>query len=283
MTSTPSDWTGSRLSLTYLGTTAVLRLFNPPHGLMDEAMETELGQALDRLGAWPEGRVVVLTGREAGMFVRHYDVSVLEKRAQAMVQRGQTFATDRPVPRSDIHRCLERIDASPMVFIAALNGTAMGGGFELALGCDIRLAQNGDYALGLPELNLGLLPGAGGTQAMAALLGTGPALFHLLTAQIFGPQTLLNAGLVSACSEDVLADALRLAQQIEAVPQRACANIKRLVRNAPRWGQAEGLAAERTLFCDCMVDPEAQALMHAVASGQRSIADKPTPNAQASA
>jgi enoyl-CoA hydratase len=211
------------------------------------------------------------------MFVRHYDVAILQKRSQAMIERGKSFSVERPVPKSVIHHCIERIENSPLIFIAALNGTAMGGGFELALGCDIRLAQNGDYQLGLPELNLGLLPGAGGTQAMASLIGTGPALFNLLTAKVFSPQELLSAGLVSACTDDVMAEALRLASQIEAVPFRACANIKKLVRNAPRWSHADGLAAERTLFCDCMVDPMAQPLMDDVVSRKRTIAEPPAP------
>lgn len=271
------DWTGSRLSLTRQGATAIVRLFNPPHGYMDESMESELTQVLDTLEAWKDGRVVVVTGAEPGMFVRHYDVAILQKRAQAMIERGKSFSIERPVPRSAIHLCIERIENSPLIFIAALNGTAMGGGFELALGCDIRLAQNGDHQLGLPELNLGLLPGAGGTQAMASLIGTGPALFNLLTAKVFSPQELLAAGLVSSCTDDVMADAMRLAGQIEAVPARACANIKRLVRNAPRWRHDEGMAAERTLFCDCMVDPMAQPLMDDVVSGKRTIADPPTP------
>lgn len=278
MHTSQSDWTGSRLSLTRQGTTAVVRLFNPPHGYMDEAMESELLRALDTLDNWEDGRVVVITGAEHGMFVRHYDVAILQKRSQAMIERGKSFSIERPVPRSAIHLCIERIENSPLIFIAALNGTAMGGGFELALGCDIRLAQNGDHQLGLPELNLGLLPGAGGTQAMASLLGTGPALFNLLTAKVFSPQELLSAGLVSSCSDDVMAEAMRLASQIEAVPFRACANIKKLVRNAPRWSHHEGMAAERTLFCDCMVDPMAQPLMDDVVSGKRTIADQPTPH-----
>jgi enoyl-CoA hydratase len=244
---------------------------------MDEAMESELMQALDTLENWKDGRVVVITGAEPGMFVRHYDVAILQKRSQAMLERGKSFSMARPVPKSVIHHCIERIENSPLIFIAALNGTAMGGGFELALGCDIRLAQNGDYQLGLPELNLGLLPGAGGTQAMASLIGTGPALFNLLTAKVFSPQELLSAGLVSACTDDVMAEALRLAGQIEAVPFRACANIKKLVRNAPRWSHSDGLAAERTLFCDCMVDPMAQPLMDDVVSGKRTIAEPPAP------
>ena len=275
-----TEWTGSRAALVLRGGTALVSLFNPPTGLMDDTMEAELAQVLDRLDAWPKGRVVIFTGRDPGMFVRHYDVGVLHQRAQGMLARGKTFSLERPVPQGGIHHIIERIDNSPLIFIAAINGTAMGGGFELALGCDIRLVQDGPYQLGLPELNLGLLPGAGGTQAMAHLLGTGPALFYLLTAKVFTPGELLSMGLVSACVEDVVAHAQALAAQLEAVPARACANIKQLVRRAPRWSRTEGLAAERTLFCDCMVDPAAQPLMAAVAQGQRTIADRPNPVAK---
>jgi enoyl-CoA hydratase/carnithine racemase len=271
-------WTGSRVALSYHGAIAVVRLFNPNQGLMDDTMEAELGQVLEQLdnpASWPEGRVVVLTGRDPGMFVRHYDVAILHARAGRMVERGKTFSLDKPVPEGGIHRCTERMDRSPLIFIAAINGVAMGGGFELALGCDIRVVQDGDFQVGLPELNLGLLPGAGGTQALAHLLGTGPALFYLLTAKVFAPRELLQLGLVSACVDDALAHALALAGQVAAAPARACAHIKTLVRQAPRWSRSEGLAAERTLFCDTMVDPAAQPLMAAVARGERTIADKP--------
>jgi enoyl-CoA hydratase len=155
----------------------------------------------------------------------------------------------------------------------------MGGGFELALGCDLRVVQRGAHQLGLPELNLGLLPGATGTQALAQVLGPALALQCLLTARVFRPEELPPLGLAVACVDDALAHALQLAAQLQAVPGRACANIKRLVRQAPRWPRAEGLAAERTLFCDCMVDAEAEPLMAAVAEGRRTIADKPPPSA----
>jgi len=270
------EWTGTRVSLSLRAGTAVVRFFNPPHGLMDEAMEAELTELLDRLELWPEGRVVVMTGRDPGMFIRHYDVAVLSRRAQRMRDKGKSFSLDRPVPQAGIHRCLDRIDRSPLIFIAAINGMAMGGGFELALGCDIRVVQAGDYSLGLPELNLGLLPGAGGTQALARLLGTGRALFQLLTAKVMSPQETAALGLASACVDDALDHALLLAAGIEAVPARACAHIKFLVRHASRWSPEEGLTAERTLFSDCMVDPAAAPLMEAVALGRRSIVDAPT-------
>ena len=279
MSSPPAaPFQGTRVALSLHGPVAVVRLSNPPTGLMDDVMEAELEQVLAQLddpAAWPGGRVVVLTGGEPGVFVRHYDVAVLHQRGQALRARGKTFTLERPVPPAGIHRCIERIGRSPLVFIAAVNGTAMGGGFELALGCDLRVVQHGPHQLGLPELNAGLLPGATGTQVLARLLGPALALQCLLTARVFRPEELPPLGLAQACVDDALAHALQLAARLQAVPARACAHIKRLVRDAAHRPAAEGLAAERTLFCDCMVDPEAEPLMRAIAEGRRTLADPP--------
>lgn len=168
---------GSRLTLQHDGDgVAVLRLSNPPEGFMDDAMENELERALDTIDSTPELRVIVITGATPGVFVRHFDVGVLEQRARALAARGLRFDPARPVPEATIHRCLRRIETSDRIFIAAINGAAMGGGFELALACNLRLAEDGNYPLGLPETNIGLLPGAGGTQRMTRLVGPGRAL-----------------------------------------------------------------------------------------------------------
>jgi enoyl-CoA hydratase len=269
---------GLRVQCTLEGACAIVRLFNPKQGLMDEAMESELLQVLDLLHdgvCWPAGRVVILTGRDPGVFVRHYDVAVLHQRAQAMATRGKAFSIDRPVPQGGVHRCIDRIEASSLIFIAAINGVAMGGGFELALACDLRVVQEGPHELGLPELNLGLLPGAGGTQALARLLGVSATLQLLLTARVLSPRELAELRLAGACVADALAQARAWAAQLQAVPARACAHIKRLVRSAGSWDVEQGRAAERTLFCDCMVDPAALPLMADVAQGERTIAQPP--------
>ena len=269
---------GLRVQCTLEGACAIVRLFNPKQGLMDEAMESELLQVLDLLHdgvCWPAGRVVILTGRDPGVFVRHYDVAVLHQRAQAMAARGKAFSIERPVPQGGVHRCIDRIEASSLIFIAAINGVAMGGGFELALACDLRVVQEGPHELGLPELNLGLLPGAGGTQALARLLGVSATLQLLLTARVLSPRELAELRLAGACVADALAQARAWAAQLQAVPARACAHIKRLVRSAGAWDLEQGRAAERTLFCDCMVDPAALPLMADVAQGERTIAQPP--------
>lgn len=244
-------------------------------GLMDPQMEAELFGAIRHVESLPGLRTVILTGSQPDVFIRHYDVAELHRRSQGMRERGMKFSSQRLVPAAPIHELIETIAKSPLVYIAAINGSAMGGGFELALACDLRVVQDGDYELGLPEINLGLLPGAGGTQRLARLLGESRAMEFLLLGRVLQPAQAVELGLAQACVKDALAHAQVLAQQIELRPARACAHIKTLVRGARDWPLERGEGLERTFFCDCMVDAAAQPLMHAVASKQRSISQPP--------
>src|SRR3954462_13458368 len=94
-----------------------------------------------------------------------------------------------------------RMAAAEQVFIAYIAGHALGGGLEIALACDIRLAAPGGYKLGTPEVTLGLLPGNGGTQRLTRLIGPARAMELLLTGRTFGPDEALQWGLVSALLE----------------------------------------------------------------------------------
>ena len=160
-------------------------------------------------------RVVVLTGASSDVFVRHYDVRELEQRGRALAKRGLKFSLDRPVPETRLHACCRRIEQSAKPFIAAINGTAMGGGFELALSCDLRLVQDGPFSLGLPEVNIGLLPGGGGTQRLTRLVGPGRALELMLLGRTFSPRDAVAMGLASECVDGpVLPRALDLAAEL---------------------------------------------------------------------
>jgi len=255
---------------------AVLRvlLFNPPLGCMDAQTESELLTLLDRVDATPAWRVVLLSGRDAGVFVRHYDVAVLEQRGRALVARGLRFALDRPVPETPLHRALARIEASDRIYIAAINGTCMGGGYELALACDLRYAQAGGYRIGLPEVNIGLLPGAGGTQKLQRAMGAARALESLLLGRTFEPAEAAAQGLVHACVDDVVTHAMAVAAELAAKPQPALGHIKRLAQRAGHGDEASGLADERTLFCDTLVSDAALQRMAEMNAGRRDISDR---------
>lgn len=252
--------------------TAIIRFLNPPHGFMDDGTESALRQALDRIGGDHAIRAVVLTGGLPGVFIRHYDVGLLESRARAMAARDLRFDTARPVPASPLHRMLDEIEASDRIFIAAINGTAMGGGFELALACDLRVARRGDYRIGLPETTIGLLPGAGGTQRLARAVGAARALEMILLGRTVGPEEATALGMVHHCVDgDLEAEALAIAARLAARPARALAHVKRLLHLDPARPLAQRLADERTLFCDLMVDGECIEAMARLNRGEIAI------------
>ena len=269
---------GSRLSLRrHGGGIAVMRLSNPPMGFMDDAMENELERALDAIDADAGLRVIVVTGGEPGVFVRHFDVGVLEQRARGLAARGLRFDPARPVPEAAIHRCLRRIETSDRIFVAAINGVAMGGGFELALACDLRLAEDGNYPLGLPETNIALLPGAGGTQRMTRLVGAGRALEWILLGRTFAPREAATLGLVNACHPaPVLEHALRLADALAARHPLALAHVKRLVRQGAGAVPASAFAEERTLFCDLFTSERTIDTLAGFNASGRSITEPPS-------
>jgi enoyl-CoA hydratase len=257
------------------GTVAVVTFRNPPRGTMDSQTEAELPAILDAIERDPAIRVAIVTGGQAGVFIRHYSVQELEKRARMMKGRGLAFDTTRAVPEPSLHASFRRIESIGKPFIAAINGIAMGGGFELALCCDIRLAEAGLYSLGLPEINIGLLPGAGGTQKLPLLIGQSRALELMLRGKTLSPRRALAYGIVSECTPGpVLPRAIEIARELAAKSPKALAHIKRLARQAGRVETAKGLADERTLFCDLMVSDEALGLMGEMNAGKRDIRDR---------
>ena len=176
--------------------------------------------------------------------------------------RGDRYGDGAHVPERGIDLMLRRIDMSPKPVIAAINGNAMGGGLELALACDFRLAQDGDYMIGLPEIRIGTLPGAGGTQRLARIVGPARALDLVLHGRRLSPREALAAGLVIEVTDGpVLERAMERARDLAAIPSNALASVKRLIREAADRPLYEGLDLERTLFMDLLTSPEALELV----------------------
>jgi enoyl-CoA hydratase len=121
----------------------------------------------------------------------------------------------------------DRMMASPKVIIAAMNGDAMGGSFELTLACDLRIGQYGDFRYGNPEIRVGVMPGAGGTQRISRLVGLARALDWVLRGRIVTPEVALELGLVHEVVTDAPTRALELAEEIALLPPMAVSNAKR--------------------------------------------------------
>ena len=263
-----------RASLSMEGAIAEIVFTNPDQGFMDQAMEADLLAAIEHVVNDDMVRVCVLSGAEPGVFIRHYDLKVLAPQSEKMAEREMVFTTKRPVPEAPIHVAMRMMEASEVVFIAALTGTALGGGFELALACDLRVVQSGEHIYGLPEINLGILPGAGGTQRLPKIVGQSRALHMTLTGDTLTAEQMVEVGLASACVRDARAEALALADRMAGKPARAAGHIKRLVRQA-HSPSVDSFADERTLFCDLMVQPDAGRLLAQGAEGTRRITDEP--------
>ncbi|GIK82683.1 MAG: short-chain-enoyl-CoA hydratase [Alphaproteobacteria bacterium] len=260
---------------------AVLRFHNPDRGLMDSHTETALGPALDDVEDDESIRAVVLTGGQPGIFIRHFDLSVLERRGRDLAARGLTFSPSRPVPEAPLHKAFRRIERSAKPYVCAINGTAMGGGLELALCCDIRMVESGDYSLGQPEINAGLLPGAGGTQRLARIVGIGRAMEIALLGRSLSPAETVRIGLASECVDGpVLPRAMEIARLLAGKPPRALAHIKRLVHEAFDAPLDDRLAVERTLFCDLLVSADALDAMARIQATHGDIRREPADEAR---
>lgn len=195
-------------------------------------------QELDELAKNDDVRVVVITGAGDKAFVAGADISEFEGRSPVDQYRVMTDSS-----------VFLAVDRFPKPTIAAINGFCLGGGCELAMACDIRIASEG-AKLGQPEINLGLLPGGGGTQRLPRLVGMGAALKLLYTGDFIRADEAHRIGLVDEVvpAGDVAARAKELAEAIAAKSPVALRLIKQAVRTSLRTPLDEGLSQEVSLF-----------------------------------
>ncbi len=249
----------AHLSLEVTDGIAVIRFDNPPLQVMTPTTVHELNELFPSLED-EAVRAVVITGTGDEYFVRHFSVEELDASAQGS---GSTWE----VNFDDVMLRLEHL---PKPVISALNGTALGGGLELALSTDIRVAKDGHYRFGLPEISVGILPGGGGTQRLSALIGRNRALNMMWRAKLVSPADALSLGIIdelidAGAEETVLDRAMNIAAEIAARPPLAVAHIKHLARNADNPVTKEKLTLESKLFAELMQTDEAKALLAAVA------------------
>ena len=229
---------------------------NPPMNYFCAEGARELAR-LAELWRSPEVRVVVLTGALSGKFITHYSV---EELAELAADRERLRAAGTALT-AGYHAMLQRLQVLPKPVVAAMNGDAMGGGFELCLACDIRLAQRGDFRFGLPEVKLGILPGGSGTQRLSRLLGAGRAIEFVLRGRVVPPEEALELGLVHELADDAVARAREIAAELAALPPMALARAKHAVYAGGDTHLAAGLDIEGSAFLETMLSDDGLAAM----------------------
>lgn len=199
-----------------------------------------LEDTLDELAADAALRAVILTGAGERAFAAGADIGELAELDGAVA--GERKARTG-------QRVTQRLEALPVPVIAAVNGFALGGGCELALACDIRIAAE-NAKFGQPEVNLGVPPGYGGTQRTARLLGSGAALYLCLTGEMLDAAEALRIGLVQRVVPlaELRTEALRIANVIAAKAPLAITAVKRSIRDGAALPLNEGLALEALHF-----------------------------------
>ena len=259
------------------GPVLIATMVNPPRNLLNAPMVEELHALVDALPDDDDVRVLVLTGGAEGIFITHYDVGELDVLSDAVRARPGGEAT--PVgaaPRRELHalnRLSLKLAALPQPVIAAVNGTAMGGGCELALACDFRIIARGGL-FGLPEVRVGILPGAGGTQRMTRLIGAAKAMELMLLGEAVDADTAARLGLahMAVDADALMAEALRFANELASRPRQAVALIKQCVQVAQgALPLEERLAFESEKFLELLRTDDASRLMKAYLKSERPL------------
>ena len=233
---------------------AVITLGSAKRIYFDAEMGDALTEALDGFAGDPNVRVVIVTGGAPGYFNRHFNIPALIQIAESLRASGRQWPENATYNGGFFDKAMALCESMPKPVSAAISGTALAGAFEFALSCDLRIAEDGDYLIGLPEADLGLLPGAGGTQRLPRTIGTPAALMHILMGQPLNPREEERKGLVHD-------RAMEIARRLSLHTPESLAYIKPLVRNATETPLAQGLALERNLFLKLCVSESALARM----------------------
>jgi len=228
---------------------ATVTLGSPKQIFFNAQMGDILTAELEKFADDPGIRVVVVTGGAPGYFNRHFTIPALIELAEAVRASGRQWADNATYHGGFFDRAMALCETMPKPVIAAISGTALAGAFEFALACDLRIAEDGDYLIGFPETELGLVPGAGGTQRLTRLIGMPAALMHILMGKPINPREAERKGFVhETVSGKALDRAMEIARRLALHPLEAVAYAKRLVRNATEMPLSEGLALEPNLF-----------------------------------
>jgi enoyl-CoA hydratase/carnithine racemase len=205
--------------------------------------------------ARPEYRAVIFQSRpdEVG-FLTHFSVEEIHD----LIKAPESSRYSAEVVRQ-FKAQLDQLAALPKLTIAAMNGDTMGGGQELALACDIRIGEKGDYRYGQPEVRLGIIPGAGGSQRLSRLIGLGKAVNMILRGQVVTPEEAQALGLTTELVDDAPARALEIAREVAQFPPMGVAKAKASIYKGFDTDLQSGFQMESLFWMEAMQSDDAVA------------------------
>ena len=228
------------VSLTVEGKLGYITLDRPPANSYEINFMTQLGEAIDAAEADDNVRVVVLRSASEKFFSAGADIKAFLANSTEDNMSMIRYA----------HKQLSKMAASNKIFIAAINGHAMGGGLEMALACDLRVAKDSRFYLALPEVTLGILPGNGGTQRLSRLIGANKVLEMMITGDRVTPQEALSLGIINQVfpAESFAEDVQVYAEKLANGASVAIGAIKRCVYDGIEMSLEDGLSLELDLI-----------------------------------
>jgi enoyl-CoA hydratase len=220
----------------------VLYFNSPPANGLNLELVNELTTIVNSLKAdVGEIRSLIITSKIENIFIAGADIKMIKK-----FMDGPNLVADQIHFNSNLQQVINEVECLPFPVIAAINGHAMGGGLELALACDFRFMAKGKARIGLPEVNLGLLPGAGGTQRISRLIGKSRAKDMIFNSKLFDAEGALAAGIVDKIfePESLMDKSLEYANKLKDRPGISISVVKRCIDKGLEVSLKEGLALE---------------------------------------
>ena len=248
-------------------------LSNPPtHTLTAEGV-IEIHKFLDILEAKKDLRVLAFTGDGDEVFIKHYEVGELAETAEKNLNKTQVNSD--PKELHGFHRMLLRLRDLDAIVIAGINGNTAGGGCEFSLGCDLRIMSDGDYKIGLPETSVGILPGGGGTQRLARLIGASRALDLILHARLLTPHEAERFGIINKIipHKNFHEGLNHYCQDLANRAPIALSQVKKIIHKGLDMTLEEGLLLEQKAFDVTMNSEDAAQAMRALLTAEENIED----------
>lgn len=248
------------------GNLIICYLSNPPTHTLTALGLVEIHNFLDSLVGNKELRVLAFTGVGEDVFIRHYEVGELADAAEKNIRvekEGKKSDKELNKELHGFHKMLLKIRDLDAIVIAGINGNTAGGGCEFSLGCDLRVMSSGDYFIGLPETNIGILPGGGGTQRLARLIGTSRALDLIVHGQLISNTKAYEYGIINKIlPKESFFDSLEeYCQNLANRAPIALREVKRVIHKGMDLPLEEALFHEQQAFNKTMNSKDAASTM----------------------